>query len=99
MFAEGSLKIEFEKEIESEMRKKLTWNAAKISLETEFNQSKFSNDEERRKKKTVAISENKIKKRLTKKFKTFKAKYTIFEKQIQFAVYRLKVNKNLIFCI
>ena len=69
MFAEGSLKIEFEKEIEIEMRNKLTWNAAKISLETEFNQSKFSNDEERRKKKTVAITENKIKKRLTKNSK------------------------------
>ena len=99
MFAEGSLKIEFEKEIEIEMRNKLTWNAAKISLETEFNQSKFSNDEERKKKKTVAIFENKIKARLIKKFKTFKAKHTIFDKQIQFAVYRLKVHKNLIFFI
>ena len=85
------MKIEFEKEIEKEMREKLTWKAAKIAIETEFNQGKFANDEDRNKKKKTSMSDQKIKARLIKNFKTFKTKYSIFDKHIQFAVYRLKV--------
>ena len=85
------MKIEFEKEIEKEMREKLTWKAARIAIETEFNQGKYANDEDRKKKKNASMSDPKIKARLIKKIKTFKTKYSIFDKHIQFAVYRLKV--------
>jgi hypothetical protein len=66
LFAEGSLKIEFEKEIEKEMREKLTWKASKNAIETEFNQGKYANDEDRKKKKIASMSDPKIKARLIK---------------------------------
>ena len=40
------------------MSEKLTWKAARIAIETEFNQGKYANDEVRKKKKKQRVWDN-----------------------------------------
>ncbi len=78
------------------MRLDLTWNSAKIILETEFNSKYSGNDIERLDAKAKATSEINIKKKLSLNYKNFAKTYNIFEKLPHFAIFRLKVNINTI---
>jgi hypothetical protein len=91
-FSSGALYISNEVEIEEQMRLQLTWNSAKIILETEFNSKYAGNDAERSDVKAKATSEINIKKKLSSNYKNFSKTYNIFEKLPHFAIFRLKVN-------
>ena len=91
-FSSGALYISNEDEIEEQMRLYLTWNSAKIILETEFNSKYANNDAERSNAKAKATSEINIKKKLSVNYKNFAKTYIIFEKLPHFAIFRLKVS-------
>ena len=86
--------LENEEQIKRKMMETLSFNAAKIDLEQNFNIAYKGDESGRSKAKEKAISEQNIRKQLAINFKNFKRGYNIFEKLPHFAVYRLKVNEE-----
>jgi hypothetical protein len=78
------------------MRLQLNWNSAKIILETEFNSKYSCNDAERSDAKAKATSKINMYKKLSLNYKNFAKTYNIFEKLQHFAIFRLKVNMNIL---
>jgi hypothetical protein len=96
MYYEGSLLLENEEQIKQKMKETLSFSAARIDVEHNFNIANRGNDTDYEKAKQKAISEQNIRKQLAINFKNFKREYNIFEKLPHFAVYRLKVEKAIL---
>lgn len=91
IYSEGSFLLEKEDEIKQKMVELLSYNCAKIDLETSFNKTFKGDDLSRVKAKEKALSDTNIKKQLSSNFKSFKKEFNIFDKVSHFAIYRLKV--------
>ena len=95
-FSEGSLVLDMESTIEKRMRTTLSWSAAFVIAETEFNQTYTGKDSERSAKKKISTSDKEVLKILNSRWKSFKNEFSIFDKLPHFAIYRLKVKTQSI---
>ena len=91
-YSDGDLLLDNEPEIKQKMKELLTYNSAKIMLETSFNQYFKGEELSRVKAKEKALSEMNVKRQLASNFRNFKKEFNIFEKLPHFAVTRLKVS-------
>jgi len=83
-----------EQTIEKKMRTTLSWSAAIVIAETEFNKTYTGKDSERSAKKIISTSDKEVMKILNSSWKSFKNEFSIFDKLPHFAIYRLKVKLN-----
>ncbi len=98
-FSFGELKLFEDQEIEKDMRSDLSWNAAKIYVESEIGRTYKGNPTEFTHIKAKYLTDSKIKKTLTSNWKIFRKEWPLFEKLPNFAIFRLRVHLFVVFCI
>ena len=91
LFSHGELKLFEDSEIEQIMKFDLSWNNAKIICESECERSYKGPPSEFNEYKTKFLTEGKLKRILTSKWKGFKKEWPLFEKLPHFAISRLHV--------
>jgi hypothetical protein len=90
-FSYGELQLLEESEIEKSMKLELSWNTAKITCESECQRSYKGAPSEFNDYKSKFVTEGKLKKILSSKWKSFKKEWPLFDKLPHFAITRLKV--------
>ncbi len=90
-FSDGELKLFEDSEIQQCMKSDLSWNNAKIICESECERSYKGSPSELYDYKTKFITDVKLKKILSSKWKIFKKEWPLFDKLPHFAISRLHV--------
>ena len=91
LFSYGKLKLFEDSEIEQCMKSNLSWNNAKIICESECERSYKGPPTEYNDYKTKFVTEGKLKRILSLRWKSFKKEWPLFDKLPHFAISRLKV--------
>ncbi len=90
-FSSGDLQLKEELEIKARINSDLSWNNAKIVLESEFEKSYTGAISDFTQHKAKYITDGKIKKTSTTKWRRFKKEWPIFDKLPHFLIRRLQV--------
>ena len=91
LFSYGELKSFKDWEIKQCMKSDLSWNNAKILCESECERSYKRAPSEFNEYKTKLITQGKLKRILSSKWKSFKKEWSLFDKLPHFAISRLHV--------
>ncbi len=91
IFSSGDLELKEELEIKARINLDLSWNTARIVLESEFEKSYTGATSDFTRHKAKYITDGRIKKILTAKWRSFKKEWPIFDKLPHFLIRRLKV--------
>ena len=91
VFSSGDLELKEELEIKARINSDLSWNNARIVLESDFEQSYKGATSDFTQHKAKYITDGRIKKILIAKWKSFKKDWPIFDKLPYFLIRRLKV--------
>jgi hypothetical protein len=90
-FSSGDLELKEELEIKARMKSELSWNNARIVMESEFKKSYTGAPSEFTRHKAKYITDGRIKKILSLNWRSFKKEWPIFDKLPHFAIRRLQV--------
>jgi hypothetical protein len=90
-FSYGELKLFEDSEIEQNMKYDLSWDNSEIICESEFERSYKGSPSEYNEYKTKFMTEVKLKKRFSSKWKSKKKEWPIFDMLPHFAISRLHV--------
>ena len=91
VFSSGDLELKEELEIKARINSDLSWNNARIVLESDFEQSYKGATSDFTQHKAKYITDGRIKKILTAKWRILKKDWPIFDKLPHFLIRRLKV--------
>ncbi len=91
VFSYGDLELKEEVEIKARINSDLSWNNARIVLESDFEKSYKGATSDFTQQKAKYINDGRIKKILTAKWRSFKKDWPIFDKLPHFLIRRLKV--------